>query len=85
MGPWFTSPRRVWVLIGPFIGWRTADLAAAIDVGSVAAPALSLMLMGVVTGSASGLPRSQTRLSLSPNMWQLAQDASPLEEVRVAS
>ena len=33
----------------------------------------------------SGLPRSQARSSMSPPMWQLAQEASPLLLVRLAS
>ena len=31
--------------------------------------------------TSSGLPRSQARLSMSPKMWQLEHDASPLPEV----
>jgi len=31
------------------------------------------------------IARFQIRLSMSPKMWQLAQDASPLPEVRAAS
>ena len=34
---------------------------------------------------ASGLPRSQAKSSMSPNVWQLAQVASPFPEKRVAS
>ena len=33
----------------------------------------------------SGLPRFQARLSLSPKMWQLEQEVSPLPEVATAS
>ena len=33
----------------------------------------------------SGLPRSQASSSMSPKMWQLAHDASPLREERAAS
>ena len=39
----------------------------------------------LIVTTSSGLPRSQARLSLSPKMWQLAQDASPFPEVATAS
>ena len=43
--------------------------------------------MGLVlaTTTSSGFPRSQPRLSKSPNTWQLEQEASPLLEVKRAS
>src|SRR5438309_887711 len=39
---------------------------------------------GLVVTFASGLPRSQARLSKSPNTWQLAQAESPWLDERVA-
>src|SRR4030095_11265742 len=75
MAPWVARPRSVCVVIGPFIGWKVV-------VGGMAVVADGCVL--VVTTS-SGLPRSQARLSRSPNTWQLEQEASPLPEVRAAS
>src|SRR5262249_20458051 len=43
-----------------------------------------LIGMGLLLTEASGLPRSHASSSLSPKIWQLAQDASPLPE-RLAS
>ena len=44
-----------------------------------------LIGIGLVVTELSGLPRSQARSSISPKMWQLAQEASPLPEKCVAS
>ena len=69
--------------MGPFMGCRVfTPLPPLIVAGASIA---SLMLMGFAIGSASGLPRSQARLSLSPKGWQLEQAASPFEELMVAS
>jgi hypothetical protein len=40
---------------------------------------------GSVVTSPSGLPRSQARLSKSPNTWQLAHDESPCADENDAS
>ena len=74
MGPLFTIPRRVWVVIGPFNEWKF-----------LSSPMVSRKGFGLLSTVPLGSPRSQARLSKSPKMWQLAHDASPLLEVRVAS
>ena len=68
-------PRRLCVVIGPLSGWKPGrgdwiSNSNGFRFGST---------------SSSGLPRSQARLSRSPNTWQLAHDASPLLEVARAS
>ena len=74
MGPLFTSPRRVCVVIGPFSEWK-----------SWFSPTVTRNGFGLCSTVPLGSPRSQARLSKSPKTWQLAHAASPLLEVRVAS
>ena len=75
MPPCVAMPRSVWVVIGPFIGWK------------VVAGGRNGVAEGCVLDEvpSSGLPRFQARLSKSPKMWQLAHDASPLPDVTCAS
>ena len=74
MGPSFTMPRRVCVVIGPFSEWK-----------SLFSPMVSRKGFGLCSTVPLGSPRSHARLSKSPKAWQLAHAASPLLEVRVAS
>ncbi|TMA65458.1 MAG: hypothetical protein E6J68_09090 [Deltaproteobacteria bacterium] len=60
-------PRRLCVVIGPFIGWKTGlPLGFGTRNG-----------FGLFTTVPKGSPRSQARLSKSPKMWQLAHAESP--------
>ena len=72
IGPWSTRPRRVCVVIGPLSGWKNCIEPTGPS--------------GLKSGAtlASGLPRSQPRLSKSANTWQLEHDASPLLDVKWA-
>src|SRR5262249_18104495 len=72
IGPWFAMPRRLCVVIGPFIGWNGLPLP-------------TLKGLGFGSGMSSGFPRSQARLSKSANTWQAAHAASPLLEDSFAS
>src|SRR6185503_15755875 len=74
IGPLSAMPRRLWVVIGPLSGWKSA-----LPNGP------RLNGFGLFNTTSSGLPRSQARLSKSPNTWQLAHDVSPLLEVAIAS
>src|ERR1700730_15137939 len=94
IAPELVKPRSVCVVIGPFIGGKSSalplPLSGVLPPDSVSPTArmrglLSLMGMGFLVTVASGFPRSHERSSLSPNIWQLEQDASPLPEKRVAS
>jgi hypothetical protein len=81
IGPWLAIPRRLCVVIGPSIGWNT---------GSIIWPVIRLSRAlengpGSASISPSGLPRSQARLSRSPNTWQVAHDESPRLDDREAS
>ena len=71
-------PRRLCVVIGPFIGWKSGLGMIVGSTGMVNGP-------GFFTIEPSGLPRSQARLSKSPKMWQLAQAESPCDDVLRAS
>src|ERR1700694_1295624 len=93
MAPEFTMPRKVCVVMGPFMGWKSSVLPVPLmeprklnntlpRVIEVLSP--KLMGIGFFLTTSSGLPRSQAISSLSPKMWQLAHVASPLAE-RVAS
>ena len=66
-----TIPRSVWVVIGPFIGWK----------GTLAGSSGSGRGMLLADIGMSGSPRFHDSPSMSPKTWQLAQDASPLPEV----
>jgi len=68
MGPAGSAmPRRLCVVIGPFIGWKTGlPLGFGTRNG-----------FGLFTTVPKGSPRSQARLSKSPKMWQLAHAESP--------
>ncbi len=87
-------PRRVCVVIGPFIGWKSSTLPVPFMLprklnsslpATMARSSPRLTSSGLRVTTSSGLPRSQARLSKSPKMWQLAHDASPLPEETVAS
>src|SRR5580700_5707143 len=93
MAPEFASPRKVWVVKGPFMGWKSTGLllpligerpVCPISMARESTPP-RLIGIGLLVTALSGLPRSHARSSMSPKMWQLAQDASPLPENRVAS
>ena len=74
MPPCVARPRRVWVVIGPFIGWKVVATGRIEEDGWV-----------LLVTKSSGLPRFQARLSKSAKMWQLEQEASPLPLVLSAS
>ena len=74
IGPLFAMPRRVCVVIGPLIGWKFAGQPKSNS---------NTLLSGIWLSS--GLPRSQARLSKSPNTWHDEHDVSPLLEVPIAS
>src|SRR5215475_8657782 len=84
IGPWLAIPRRLWVVVGPFIGWKMGLVMGVggkvkkFTGGEVNGPGMGVTL-------ASGLPRSQARLSKSPETWQLEQDESPWAELNEAS
>ena len=60
--------------MGPFIGWKVGAGGSTDDDGCV-----------LLVTTPSGSPRFQARSSMSPKMWQLEHDASPLPEVATAS
>src|ERR1044071_4322049 len=68
-------PRKLWVVIGPFIGWKVVCPGNG---GITNGP-------GILIAVASGLPKSQAKLSKSPKIWQLAQAESPWLDVLAAS
>src|SRR6185295_16960406 len=73
IGPWLAMPRRLSVVSGPFIGWNSGGIGWPVS-------RLNSALLngpGLLNTLPSGLPRSQARLSKSPNTWQLAHDESP--------
>src|SRR5262245_25496553 len=89
IAPEYRNPRSVCVVNGPFIGWKSFGLL--LPLSAVEKPVFpvairsgirlpKLMGMGLLVTEASGFPRSQARSSLSPKMWQLAQEASPFPE-----
>ena len=78
MAPVLDNPFRVWVVMGPFIGWKGT-------VGSAISRTGSGWGWLFVELDASGSPRFQAKASRSPKMWQLEQEASPLPEVPTAS
>jgi hypothetical protein len=55
IGPWLAMPRRLCVVIGPFIGWKSGLLGSPCRSG-----------FWLSSTDASGLPRSQPRPSKSP-------------------
>src|SRR5260221_14033999 len=85
MGRAPASPRSVWVVIGPFMGWTSQlvhgmptpgppVLKSEVDVaGGRRRKGLSF---GGTVGS-SGFERSHARLSKSPKMWQGAAAVAP--------
>ena len=75
IGPSFAMPRRLCVVIGPFIGWKS---------GSVTDVQPDERVRGC-RSLAVGSPRSHARLSKSPKMWQLAHAESPWPSVARAS
>ena len=92
IAPSLTRPRRVWVVIGPFIGWNTPTLPVPLNLPrnpngfrSMISCAPRFTVIGLDLTTSSGLPRSHASSSLSPKMWQLAHAASPLPELWVAS
>ena len=62
MGPSFAIPRRLWVVIGPFMGWKIGATGCPVS-GSISGLAKGLR-SGVTL--ASGLPSVHARLSKSP-------------------
>ena len=64
IGPLFTRPRSVCVVIGPFIGWNSLVPAPPLTLEPAAKD--SLMFIGFEVTSPSGLPRSQASESKSP-------------------
>src|SRR5262249_34572589 len=92
IAPELTRPRRVWVVIGPFIGWNTPTWPVPLN-APLKPNGFRLMMncwprltgIGLDLTTSSGLPRSHARSSMSPKMWQLAHAASPLPELWVAS
>ena len=73
IAPLPSRPRRVCVVMGPFIGWKSVTLPVPlIGAGSLNTPEVTpmarLMGIGLAVTSASGLPRSQARSSMSPKM-----------------
>ena len=82
-GPWFCIPRKVWVVMGPFIGWNSLVPASPFTLPPAAIEIL--IVIGLLVTVSSGLPRSQARSSWSPKMWQLPQDDSPFADEKNAS
>jgi hypothetical protein len=81
IGPWLAMPRRLCVVMGPFIGCSVGSTGVCVmglKSGIANGP-------GLASGSPSGLPRSHARLSVSPKAWQLAQAESPWLELFRAS
>src|SRR5260370_27729804 len=89
MAPENFKPRKVCVVMGPFIGWKTliapVPLIAPGKLNNTfpsVIEALSPKLMGIgfAVTALSGFPRSHARSSMSPKAWQLAHEASPFPE-----
>jgi hypothetical protein len=70
IGPWLAMPRRLCVVIGPFMGWFGVS-------GKNGRNGTLNRLSGMGSGLPLGSPRSHARLSWPPKMWQLAQAESP--------
>src|SRR5690242_10542865 len=94
IAPELRMPRRVCVVNGPFIGWKSLGLSEPLifvetpdwPIGISSESRLPKLIgMVLLVTDTSGLPRSQARSSISPKMWQLEHDASPLPEKRVVS
>ena len=64
-------PRRLWVAIGPFIGWIDDWMAGS-----------SWPLTSTGSIVPRGLPRSHAMLSKSPNTWHVAHAWSPCPDVK---
>ena len=82
IGPWLAMPRRLWVVIGPFMRVeRCESRARRRESLRTAARSRSGPGVGRARVRRRGLPRSQARLSMSPKTWQLAHAESPWLEV----
>src|SRR5262249_38686468 len=88
MGPAPAMPRRVRVVMGPFIGWNTQLGHAMPTPGPpVLTPRLGVTRNGLSFGKTApnGSLSPHARLSTSPKMWQLAHAEGPWAEVVRAS
>src|SRR5579863_457460 len=81
IAPELRSPRNVWVVNGPFMGWKSAgrllplmgvETPVAFTLMRTDSRPLRLIGMGLWETELSGFPRSQARSSISPKIWQLA-------------
>src|SRR5439155_26495243 len=70
IGPALAIPRRLCVVIGPFIGWNVWFDEIWSRNG-----------FGLFVTVPNGSPRSQASPSKSPEMWQLAHALSPLADL----
>ena len=74
MAPAPIIPRRLCVVMGPFMGWKSSSEPPWTDTAGI----------GLSSTAPPGSPRSHARLSKSPKMWQLAQAESPWPDRRAS-